>query len=999
MRLVVDFQGAQSSGSRTRGIGRYTTTIAQAIATSPEKPEVILLLNGAFSDTIEPIRAEFSGILPQENLVVWEPLGPVGYIHAQNEGRRRASELLREAVIARLNPDALLITSHFEGCGDDAVSTIGLLPANYPTAVILYDLIPLIYRSTYLANPSVEKWYENRIGSIKRAELLLAISQSSRGEAIEHLGFPPDRALAIGTAANAQFRPVKLTDCEREELWARHGIKKPFVMYTGGIDHRKNIEGLIEAFSKLPPAVRKRHQLAVVCSIREEDRPRLQQMAQHAGLKEHQLILTGFVPEEDLIALYSSCKLFVFPSWHEGFGLPALEAMTCGAPVIASDRSSLPEVIGEQQALFDPHDSNAIAAKMSAALTDEVFRKRLIKDGLKRAAEFSWDTVAERALSSIVRIASEGRTKPATPLRQRLRLAMVSPVPPAESGIAYYTASLIRALNEHYKIDIVLKDGESTNDPFILANCEIINADTFRTRFKEYERVVYQFGNSDHHNYMVDLITELPGIVVLHDFFVSDLSSWREHLGSVPGNWGHDLHESHGLGALLERHSGADLISVIKKYPCSFAVTRHAIGVICHSEEAKSLQSAWHGAEAARNWAVVPMIRSKRALPNRAEARKALGIESDEFLVCAFGILGKAKLNHVLVEAWNRSKPGSQKRARLVFVGGHGAEDYFSDLQRQASNGIGSSRIEFPGWVSEAEYDRYLAAADLAVQLRGTSHGETSAAALDAMLAGVPVIASASSSVPPEARRVIISLAKGQGVDRLVQLLNKMAADSKWRNRIGTAARDYAMSNHSERACATKFAAAMETAYNGSMATLHNAMCDLAGLHLSAGEAEQLAREFARTLPSSATLLLDVSSLVPDLENAVATILKPLLERLAASRPNLRTIALERTENGYVSATAKILFAAGLPPLYDMPEHVSINSRDWLVALAPDDTEYLERLSRIAGASFLAISPKDLDPAKIAAAILKMTNQKARSTNLARHFIPSFSGPSPHVSS
>src|SRR5688500_9443570 len=144
MRIVIDLQGAQSTGSRTRGIGRYTLSLAHAILRQRGKHEVLIALNAMFPDTIQPIRAHFNGLLPQENIRLWQGTSPVCFDN-ENAWRRRAAEFTREAFLASLRPDMVLVSSLFEGLGDDAVTSIGAFDRNVPTAVIQYDLIPLLY--------------------------------------------------------------------------------------------------------------------------------------------------------------------------------------------------------------------------------------------------------------------------------------------------------------------------------------------------------------------------------------------------------------------------------------------------------------------------------------------------------------------------------------------------------------------------------------------------------------------------------------------------------------------------------------------------------------------------------------------------------------------------------------------------------------------------------------------------------------------------------------
>ena len=221
-----------------------------------------------FPDTIEAIRAAFDGLIPQENIRVWQVPGPVCSSSNENDWHRRTAELVREAFLASLKPDIVLVSSLFEGLSDDAVTSIGMLSRTMPTAVILYDLIPLIQRRPYLENPVVEAWYENKLDHLRRADMLLAISESSRQEGIQYLGFPAETCINISTAADQQFQPQQIDSEKEQEVRQRYGLNRPFVMYTGGIDHRKNIEGLIRAYAQITAEpLRTRHQLAIVCSI------------------------------------------------------------------------------------------------------------------------------------------------------------------------------------------------------------------------------------------------------------------------------------------------------------------------------------------------------------------------------------------------------------------------------------------------------------------------------------------------------------------------------------------------------------------------------------------------------------------------------------------------------------------------------------------------------------------------------------------------------------
>lgn len=401
MRIVIDLQGAQGA-SRERGIGRYSLALAQAMVRNRGDHEVIVALNGMFPESIKSIRDAFDGILAQENIRVWHANGPVNPLNSDNTWRRQTAELMREAFLSSLRPDILHVTSLFEGFGDDAVHSISSNPFTFPTAVTVYDLIPLVQSDYYLKpNPTYDTFYREKLEHLKRANLYLAISTSSRQEVIDHLGVSGQDVVNISAAADSIFRPECVPEIQSRTLLKRFGLARPFIMYSGATDERKNHLRLIKAFSILPTSIRKNHQLAIVGYLPIQNREKFEKYAALCGLDHSELVITGRITDREMVRLYNLCTLFVFPSWHEGFGLPALEAMSCGAPVIASNTSSLPEVIGRGDALFDPFDEISIAEKITEVLSDKNLLEDLRKHGLTQASNFSWDESARRTLTAL----------------------------------------------------------------------------------------------------------------------------------------------------------------------------------------------------------------------------------------------------------------------------------------------------------------------------------------------------------------------------------------------------------------------------------------------------------------------------------------------------------------------------------------------------------------------------------------------------------------------
>lgn len=400
MRIVIDMQGMQTA-SRFRGIGRYTLSLVSALIRHKRNHEIILVLNGMFADTISSIKDHFKDVLPTENIVVWHATGPVTPHMSDNEVRYTIAELLRERFLADLRPDIVHISSLFEGYMDDAVSSIHVLDETIPVSSMVYDLIPLSNAEEYLKNnPSYNRYYTHKIENLKRADLLLAISEFSKNEAEDLLKIEPEKIVNISSAVDPCFEKQLLSQATVNELYQRLQLTRAFILYAGGTDPRKNLPRLIEAYAALPEEIRSKYCLLFAGKLSEHEEVFLQALAKSAGLTDGELCFSGYVSDADLIALYNLCELFVFPSWQEGFGLPALEAMSCGAAVIGSNTSSLPEVIGWEQALFDPFNMEAIRDKILQALTNASFRTKLKENAVKRAKLFSWDETAQRLIEA-----------------------------------------------------------------------------------------------------------------------------------------------------------------------------------------------------------------------------------------------------------------------------------------------------------------------------------------------------------------------------------------------------------------------------------------------------------------------------------------------------------------------------------------------------------------------------------------------------------------------
>jgi len=270
-----------------------------------------------------------------------------------------------------------------------------LRAAGIPTIVTVHDVINLRL-PVYRASTSAQLYGRLVQRAIRGTTLVITVSECSKTDIVELLGISEDRVRVVRLAPAAQYRRV--TDAEKlRTVAAKYGVGERFVLNVGGMDARKNIQGLIGAFAAVYHELRDPELRLFIAG----DPKRLgttplfpdwRPLAATFGIADR--ILCAPVDEVDLPALYSSASCFAFASLYEGFGLTPLEAIACGAPVVCSDRTSLPEVVGSAGMLVNPEDPDAFANAILRVLTQEGLRADLRKRGLARVRQFSWDQVA-----------------------------------------------------------------------------------------------------------------------------------------------------------------------------------------------------------------------------------------------------------------------------------------------------------------------------------------------------------------------------------------------------------------------------------------------------------------------------------------------------------------------------------------------------------------------------------------------------------------------------
>lgn len=571
--------------------------------------------------------------------------------------------------------------------------------------------------------------------------------------------------------------------------------------------------------------------------------------------------------------------VFIVPS-----GRAAGEADLWGIPVFPTDVSTLGviEEGADESRLPQTGDRNASVRVAASVPVDDI-----------------WD--AARRLAA----ARPEQVRPPFP-EHKPRLAYVSPLPPERSGIADYSAALLPALGRFYDVDVVASQ-RKTSDPWIASNCTLRSPDWFAKNHSRYQRVVYHFGNSKFHDYMFDLLELVPGVVVLHDFFLGDIQLIREQEGLCPNAWARALYEGHGYRAAMDRFNDALLLPTLASYPANLDVLRLAKGVIVHSEHARALARDFYGSELQVECAVVPLARATPPAITRAQARAKLGISADDFVVCSVGYMNPAKLHDRILAAWRLSKLSQDTRCRLFFVGGsdgpHGA--YLDAAVKAPELG---GRVRITGWVDSSAYHDYLAAADLAVQLRMNSRGETSAAALDCMSHALPTIVNANGSMAELPADAVRCLPDSFTDAQLVEAMESIWQQPDVRAGLGSRALQWIERHHSPDSCAQSTAAAIERIHgaarvNGASVARELGLAAGAAADVREDDFAGLALDLARSLPrvsGQRQLLVDVSAIArTDLKTGIQRVVRALIwELVQAPPPGFRIEPVYMTNEG-----------------------------------------------------------------------------------------------------
>jgi glycosyltransferase involved in cell wall biosynthesis len=769
-RVTLDIQALQSEAHAERGIGRYVASHARALLHAGAPIERFALNPLLAAPKAMPASIATSGRVAWATERVFDDVGREGpFVHH--------------------------VMSPFEDVRPvDGLVTPPAFRRARAIVVTLYDVIPYVMAAEYQRSWWATQFLRRRAALLHRADLVCTISQSAARDAIDVLDLDPDRVVVIGSAVSDHFRlPQPGEDVDGILRRAVPQLRRPFLLAVTGDDPRKDPLGLIDAFAALPSDLRAAHQLVMVCTLMPATEQQWREHAAQQRLGPDDVVFTGYTAGGVLRALYQRTRLLVFNSRREGFGLPVLEAVTCGAIAITADNSSLPEVLDEPESRYPTGDVDALVDLMQRALTDDALRTRLATSARRATSQHRWEKVAEATIAGYERFADH---RGAASRRSRTsRVALVGPFAPASSGIADYNERVAAALAPMATLDCFADVDPPYTRGATAGRRFSVNAFDRTFSPARYDSVVYTLGNSRFHRATFEHALAYPGVVWLHDACLAGLYLTRAGL-YLPGvaTEAIDFDEARAfMRAALVRCTGRDDAWLGDDWwkPEAYVdagvlmldeVLRVARAVIVSSDAARRIVEA-------RLTTSVPVHVVPLAIPDPPDA---ITVADDEPpWVVSLGVVSTVKRLDDLIRAFARV--AATTPARLAIVGN--ADPHYAaelvDLAR--SLGIGA-RVTVTGLVEPDEYAAWVQRATVVVQLRTRSVGEGSATVTDALAAHRAVVTNVGSAVELPAG-VVDRVPVDIGVDDLSSRLERLLRDDEYRGALERAAARFAQTH------------------------------------------------------------------------------------------------------------------------------------------------------------------------------------------------------------
>jgi glycosyltransferase involved in cell wall biosynthesis len=391
--VLVDMT-ALNTPSRERGIGRYVKHLCRALALRDTWPDAPMSKSRLRIAGLVRHRGAVSGAVDETLQFAGDPRIKVST--AQYQRHKLERRLFLGSLARRVGPRLLHLP-------DPPGTPIDM---RQPRIVTCHDLIPLVLAKQYLApvpGARMLQWIRD-YARYRTAQRVIAISDATRRDLIEYVGVAPERIDVVHSGVDHERFFAHAADGEPEEVIRRLGFSDPFLLCLGASDARKNLPLLVRAFGQ--SGVAREVKLVFAGPISPKQRARLLEAVQKGGV-EGRVLIMGYIDDSLLVALYRQCLAYIFPSSYEGFGLPILEAMACGAATLTSGLSALAEVAGDAALTLSSLDQDVLAAGIARIVSDSSLRSQLRTRGLEHVKAFTWERCAQQTLACYVRTLDE----------------------------------------------------------------------------------------------------------------------------------------------------------------------------------------------------------------------------------------------------------------------------------------------------------------------------------------------------------------------------------------------------------------------------------------------------------------------------------------------------------------------------------------------------------------------------------------------------------------
>lgn len=400
MRLVVDAAASLQGGSATRGVGRYVRGLIGGLARTCGSNELIVAIRYDGGEEFAAYVKRITEFAPGARVVGYLTYKHVKFSQHSLEWNRRSSELVREYFLEALAPDFVLVGNVFEGFDDNVTTSIKTLNSNVKYATIVHDLIPLLNKNIYLSDPNLKLWYFEKLENLMRSDIYFSVSNSACRELIKYCAVDQRRVQTV-YASSDELSTDRAAPLEGDAVRPFAKGEAPYFMYAATYEPRKNFPRLLEAFSIFSRRYNRPCRLILVTSNSEEVLRAIHHYADRYRIPRSDIFITGYISDQELFSLYADSIALVYASTHEGFGLPLLEAMTCGAAVVSSNVTSMPEIVVDKRFMFDPTKPREIADVMLRLISDSNFRAQAIRNSQLQRQRFSWEVSAAKVWSRL----------------------------------------------------------------------------------------------------------------------------------------------------------------------------------------------------------------------------------------------------------------------------------------------------------------------------------------------------------------------------------------------------------------------------------------------------------------------------------------------------------------------------------------------------------------------------------------------------------------------